>query len=408
MSGCNFLTGILLARYLGIEEFGSYVLAWIFVEFAAMLQHSLIISPMMSISPKQERDRIPSYLGSLMIQSGIFLVIVFVTLLAGVFVLNWIQPEQDLRDMALVLGCAACAYQFQDFLRRYFFARFRPVLALVSDVLRYGSQMAAIFVLVYIDSLNAVGALWVMAGSALLGGLVSLPFVEKLTYSLRDLKATTSRHWRFSKWITLSELMRWTSGDLFFVISGSLLGPGSVGALRASRHLVGVCHIFTLGLDNVIPVKAAHHFHVGGYTALTAYLRKMSAAGGGLILSVAVVASAAPEFWLNLIYGPQYQGYGYLVQLWSLVYLLAFLGRPLIAGLRAMEQTRLIFHAYFVSSVISVALAFPLIQWFGIAGMMWGIVGIQLLRLIVLLIGFKMRDSNGELAEEASHGKLQS
>ena len=37
VSGCNFLTGILLARYLGIEEFGSYVLAWIFVDCLAAI-----------------------------------------------------------------------------------------------------------------------------------------------------------------------------------------------------------------------------------------------------------------------------------------------------------------------------------------------------------------------------------
>ena len=53
----------------------------------------------------------------------------------------------------------------------------------------------------------------------------------------RALAEVTARHWHFSKWMTLSEVMRWSMGDFFLIISGALLGPAIVGALRATMRL---------------------------------------------------------------------------------------------------------------------------------------------------------------------------
>ena len=53
VSGINFLTGILLARYLGIEEFGRFTLAWMSVQVVNSIQHALNNFSMKSIGPKQ-------------------------------------------------------------------------------------------------------------------------------------------------------------------------------------------------------------------------------------------------------------------------------------------------------------------------------------------------------------------
>ena len=60
VSGVYFLTGILLARYLGLEEFGRFTLAWMAVLFANSIQHAMIIAPMMSIGPKQSAAERPA------------------------------------------------------------------------------------------------------------------------------------------------------------------------------------------------------------------------------------------------------------------------------------------------------------------------------------------------------------
>lgn len=48
VSGSNFLLGILLARNLGIEEYGQFALLWLIVLFFSSLQLSFIVSPMLT------------------------------------------------------------------------------------------------------------------------------------------------------------------------------------------------------------------------------------------------------------------------------------------------------------------------------------------------------------------------
>ena len=63
VSGANFLTTILIARHLGIEEFGRFTLAWLVVLFTTSLQMAVVVSPMMSIGPKQDGEHAPAYFG---------------------------------------------------------------------------------------------------------------------------------------------------------------------------------------------------------------------------------------------------------------------------------------------------------------------------------------------------------
>jgi len=47
VSGMNFLTGLALARFLGLEGYGEYVLVYGAILFSSTVQMSLILSPMM-------------------------------------------------------------------------------------------------------------------------------------------------------------------------------------------------------------------------------------------------------------------------------------------------------------------------------------------------------------------------
>ncbi len=80
VSGVNFFTGILLARYLGIEALGQFTLAWMAAIFLNGLQHAAIIAPMMSIGPKQPALETPAHYGAVIVQQGVFCLCGFVVL----------------------------------------------------------------------------------------------------------------------------------------------------------------------------------------------------------------------------------------------------------------------------------------------------------------------------------------
>jgi len=137
VSGVNFLTGILFARFLGLEEYGRFTLAWMAVLFFNSFQQAGIIAPMMSIGPKQPQEKEAAYYGAVFIQQTIWSVACFFVLWAGVWLSGYIKPEWHVQDLALPLAAALLAWQLQDFLRRYFFVRGQGGLAFINDAVSY-------------------------------------------------------------------------------------------------------------------------------------------------------------------------------------------------------------------------------------------------------------------------------
>ena len=109
VSGVNFLTAILLARYLGIEEFGRFTLAWMVVLFIINIQYAMIIAPMMSTGPKQSAAERPAYHGAVVAQQIVVSVFFFFAVLSGVRLSGVFFPEWRGEGFALSLAAAAVA-----------------------------------------------------------------------------------------------------------------------------------------------------------------------------------------------------------------------------------------------------------------------------------------------------------
>lgn len=373
VSGVNFATGIMLARFLGLEEFGRFTLAWMAVLFVNSIQHALIISPMMSFGPKQDPGEQPTYYAAVATQQLAFGAATLALMLGAAAVAAAIVPHWNIGELALPLACAAIAFQVQNFLRRYFFTHGRGGMAFAIDALRYGGQFAFLFWLFESTAMDSATTLWVIAAMAAIAALVFLPACERMTWCPAAIRATTKRHWHFGKWLTAAELLQWTSCQLFFIVAGGMLGAAAVGALRAAQNLMGFVHILFMGLENIVPTAAARHFHIGGAQRLRTYLLRVTIYGELATGAVAAVMFVAPDFWLELAFGEEYDGYGYLLQWWAVTYFMIFLILPLTAGIRATDHTRTTFVAYLAVTAFSTVAVYPLIFMFGLNGVMAGL-----------------------------------
>jgi O-antigen/teichoic acid export membrane protein len=379
VSATNFLTNVMLARFMGLREFGIFALAWMSVLFVNSLQFALVIAPMMSIGPKQaEKDR-PSYFGAVVFQELVLVLFSFVLVFSGLRLFGGDIRHVDVRHLALPLAFSAFAYQMQDFVRRYFFATAKSRYAFLDDALSYLTQLPILFLLHKVGRLNSVAALWAMAGTSLFGLAVGWLWVEPLHFQWARIKAVTSHHWKLSRWLGVSALLQWTSGNLFVLAAPVYYGAAAAGVLKASQNLMGVTHVWFQGLDNVVPVETARRLHEGGVRSMLAYTRSILFKWGGLTLMFAVVMGAAPGLWLRLVYGPQMVQYGYILRLYALLYVLVFIGGPLRAGLQAIEFTVPIFWSYLAMTTFSFALAVPMAKWLRLNGVMIGLLGTQVL-----------------------------
>jgi len=379
VSATNFLTNILLARFMGMREFGIFVLAWMSVLFVNSLQTALIVAPMMSIGAQQEeRDR-PSYYGAVVFQELVLVSCCFVLVFVGLRSSGRFFPHAELTSLALPLAVAAFAYQMQDFVRRYFFATHRSGCALANDALSYLTQLPLLLVLYRTGHLNSGTALWAMAGTSLVGMAAGWLWLEPIVFRWGWIRSVSRRHWGVSRWLAGSALLIWTSGNLFVLAAPVYYGAAEAGVIKASQNLMGVTHVWFQGLDNVVPVETARRLREGGVQAMLAYTRSILIRWGGLTLLFALVMAIAPGLWLRLTYGAQMAQYGYILRLYALIYVFVFVGGPMRAALQALECTAPIFWSYLAMTAFAFSCAVPMAKWLGLSGTMFGLLGAQVL-----------------------------
>jgi O-antigen/teichoic acid export membrane protein len=375
VSATNFLTNVILARFMGMREYGIFVLAWMSVLFVNSLQTALIVSPMMSIGPKQEEKDRPSYFGAVVFQEIVLVVLCFVLVFVAMKTSSSIFRHADLQHLALPLAVSAFAYQMQDFLRRYFFATLHSRRALADDALSYLTQLPILFLLHRTGHLNSATALWVMAGTSILGLAAGWLWMERIEFHWDWIKIVSNRHWRVSRWLTGSALLTWTSSNLFVLAAPLYYGAAAAGVLKASQNLMGVTHIWFQGLDNIVPVETARCLRRGGVDSMLAYTRSTLMKWGSLTLLFATVMVVAPGFWLRLTYTSEMSQYGYVLRLYALIYVVTFVGGPLRAGLQALEFTAPVFWSYLSMTAFAFAFAIPLAKWLGLSGSLLGLLG---------------------------------
>ncbi len=393
VSGVNFFTGILFARYLGLEEYGKFTLVWMAVLFCNSFQQAGIIAPMMSIGPKQDAKDEPSYYGVIFVQQLIWSVACSFVLWAGVLISNFFKPEWHIQSLALPLAITLLAWQLQDFLRRYFFVRGKGDLAFLNDAVSYLGQLTILIILFRLIELNTARVLWLIAGTSATAALVGCVSIGGFSFSRKSFAKVTKKHWHFSKWMLAASLMQWTSGNFYFVVAGAILGPVAVGGIKAAQNIIGVTHLLFQAMENFAPAGASKAFSRGGVKSLVSYLRRLTLLGISATGGIALIAWCFPAFLLTLLYGSEFEKYAFVLQWFCIIYIFSFLATPLNIGLRAMERTIPIFISMFCMGIFSLLFAYPLVEWLGLHGVMLGLLLTKIGMIMVLFIALRFHVS---------------
>jgi O-antigen/teichoic acid export membrane protein len=393
-SGVTFLTGILVARLLGPEQFGVFGLLFMVILFFNSAQYSLIASPMMSIAPQLEGEEQTEFLSAQ--GSAAFVLIglsVMLTLLAGE-ALSAFKPEWSFKAYTWPLVAAVASIQTQEFYRRLFFTAGQPKRAGISAAWRYGLQLSGLIVLYQMQIAELDVILWLMAGSAMSSGVIAHLQQPTLGYNTKSLKRFARRSWTSGRWIFGSTLLQWMTGNYFAVVAGALVGPIAVGALRATQQLLAPVQVVTLAATNVIPIAAAKRLSQGGTKAMNLFLWKVGVAGGIATALIGVILTFGGDFWLVLVFGPKFAGFGYLIPWLSGAMLIFYWEIPLQAGLRALEDTRALFWGYLVAAVLSLGIAHALVQAKGTEGAAIGIMFSHVIFAATQLLGLYLACRN--------------
>jgi len=400
LSGTNFLMGILLARYLGLEGFGFFTLAWMPVAFIHTMQYSIISAPMMSIGPKQKEKDKPAYFGSVLLQQIFVSFSGAMLLLIGVLLSSSFFPEWRLKSLLWPLLLASIAFPMQDFLRRYFFARDKYAVAFVGDALTYLGQICLLFLLVFTDSLSVSNVLWVVALSSTAAVFYDAFHMKDIAFERDILYSTTRRHWNFTKWFASAILSELLYSSIFILAAGNVLGASAVGALKAAQNIVAVTHVLYKTLETIVPIKAAQHYKNGRTVALNTYLKKISFLSVFPLLGLLALAFIFPSFWLHLLYGSEYHEMGYVLQWYAAIYMMMFFWLPFRWGLQTLEHTKHILIVNVVAAVFAMASANAAATYFGLTGTLVGIFTMHI--ILFIMNGLTYRQINRKIEGDLS------
>jgi O-antigen/teichoic acid export membrane protein len=385
VSAVNFLTTVLVARMVQLEEFGRFSIAWMIILLSKDLQNAFINSPMMSIGPKQLAKDLPLYYGAALVQQLGFAAVSFLLVFAGVEIAVAFFPNLFVPGFALALAAAISVDQMQDFIRRYLYANERPVAVLVNDIVNCGSRLILLVLLFRYAPTDSVGVLWLMCGCALVAVAAGAFSIGPVRLDRNWIAATAHRHWGFSRWTTGNSILRWLSSNLIILMSGSVLGPQAIGAIRASINVLAPRNVLILGLTNVVLVKGSRKYQTQGTAGLRRYLAKVTGLGLSFDVCVAIFAASFSDQIMYYLYGPDFVPYSFLIYWIACINIIHFFSFPVGLGLQIIEHTRPYFTSAMIEAVFGVCASYFLVKWFGLTGTMAGLAVTNVILLSCLM-----------------------
>lgn len=376
-SGSSFIATILLVRLLPAVDFGLYAGIILALYLLVSISNALVIQPL-----QVNYSRITNK--KLYLSFAFWWQIVLILFIAFVIVILSALDIDVLRSFRLYTGVIVLlvfSFLLHDFFRKIFIARDGALHALLIDCTT-GLALFFLLGLSFITGKLTLNHALYITSLAYLTGVISGIFL--IRPSLRDVSSWRvffTDHMVQGKWLFLTAIIQWWSGNLFVVASGISLGPIALGAFRLVQSLFGVLNVLLQSYENYILPQAASLFH-SSVRESKYYLRNVSKKGIIFFGSVVLILFLFSEPVIRLAGGNKYVPYAYVVKGMAILYLIIFAGYPIRIAVRMMAMNDVFFAGYVGSFVFSLlSFNFLLNEW-----QLWGaILGLIINQLILIL-----------------------
>lgn len=387
VSGTNFLSNILLAKYLGIEEFGVYVIIVLGMLLFTLIFQSLVTVPMMNITPKIAVKE--EYLKVIKIQSlGSSVVLSLISYLILKF--SWVLDKNwDLSDYSLIITILIFVTLNQDFIRRYFYVKEKPKLSFISDTVRNTLFLGGTTVLFLHYTISLQKTLLILTVANLLAIIPFYAIYKNLKISIYRFKMHFMRNWMFSKWLLASSIIQWVSDNTFMLGAGAFLGATAVGAQKAAQSLFGVTHIFFHALDNIVPLKLATYIKDKDHKSIVNYIVRLIFIGLFVVGFFTLIFLVFKNTLFETLFNKDYLPYTYLLYYIAIFYISLALTNPIVYLIKATENTKVLFLAQAIISILFLGIVKVITDKYGVLAQPVSSILYQVIFISVILIYFK-------------------
>ena len=388
VSFCNFCITIIIVKFIGLEAFGKFSFLWMIAIYMNTFQQALIISPMFSIAPKINKHRLIYYYNGVFQQQIIFSIFSFLIIYFGLKILTILSWFNEVEKYSLSFAFAIAAIQIQNFVRRLFFSQKKVKLATVCDLISYSSLIILFFYFNYINEFNLNNIFWSYTVTFSLGILLGIPNLLLLKFKLNEIKNSFIINWPISKWLVLTSVMHWFSGNLWFVNAGVILGPFVFGVIRACVALGQIFNVFFQAMENIIPAKISKTFAEKGLLKMHNEIKKFTLQGFFFSFIIFLIILIFSKTLLELFYGSKTSEYYYILIFIGVLQLINYFQFPLSYALRTLKKTKIMAIAYATTAFITITSSKFIIAKFNLLGFFSGIFFTQIILTTILLLGY--------------------
>lgn len=375
ISGSNFLVNILLARWLGAEQYGAYAIAFGVFVLLSLVYQSLVLEPMAVYGASSYRDCMRGYLNTLLQIHFVISLSLLVVFGATAFVIHLFGQGSGLAGaFAGVTVASPCVLVFW-LARRTFYLELSPAEAAAGSLLYSALIMVSLLVAYHRGWLSAFSAFLLIALGA---AVASIGLWLRLRHQLKPgqpgprLAETWKRHWSYGRWALATCVAGWIPAYIYYPILSSFTGMAQSGQLKALMNLTLPFEQTKAALSMLFlpyAARVAARQSKSGAAAMTGQMTLL-AFGGAIAYWGIVLPFRVPIF--QFMYSGKYMEVMNLLPLvafgqifWSAAY------GPAIA-LRGMEAPDAVFKAFAVATVASLIVGVPATWFWGLKGAIWG------------------------------------
>jgi O-antigen/teichoic acid export membrane protein len=366
---------IVVARSVGVNEFGTYSVVLLVFTFSIGLSRTLVTDPLVirfsSSSPADRKAATAHAAGAALV-----LGLVGSLLCLGAAVVLGGPLGTALSALAVVLPLILV----QDTWRYGFFADNRPSAATVNDLLWTVLQFGTVAVLIS-TGLNQVGPLVLAWGGSAAAAAILGAWQAGVVPSPAQARPWFRTHHQLASRLAADYVINTGAVNLALVLVGSTLGIAALGALRAAQVLLGPLQLLTSGVTAfVLPV----------------FSRRVSR-GASIVrpasITAAVVAPISLAWVALLLVLPDAAGQELLGATWDrardallplgamMVILSLVMGAGL--GLKALGRSDLVLRITLVQAPLIILLTWAGAEAGGVAGAAAGLAGAHLPGLLL-------------------------
>lgn len=376
ISASNFAVTLILARALGPDEFGLFVLAYLALMFINSAQGTLFAQPHNVLGATMGRQAYARYT-----TSTLMVLALFAAFLATILVTSAVVAAQfgstGAARLLLSLTPVAFFMQIQDFIRRTAYTRSKYKLAFWMSFLAYGGHAAMVVVFWRTGHLSVSVALLSMALAFVTSLLVGLYAMRSRFFwrpSREAIRQATTENWRFGRWLFGGSLAYWLSSQMLPILVAGIVGPAATAGLRTAQNFVAPTHIVLRALETMAPSRASMEFQQNGYEGLQRYMVRIATPGMLILMVFFVPVAVFAQPITGLLVGDQYVPYAWLVPIFVAAYFMEYLASVASIMLKVLHDAQAIMIAQGTSAALTLSLGVLIVWRFGLGGAAIGMI----------------------------------